>query len=370
MADSSLDPQRPDTHHQTASGTSGPATKPSANKHRARTTGSVVTDIARHGLTKRSAIVIAPIIAGIALIASVSATQASPTPTSQPVALPTSAPLLTVSPFANWIIPTIGPTTELVQTTQTKAIDSAGAITTKVVPSSYAQSGIPSVALAAYKKAAKTYQSLDPQCGVTWPLLAAIGRVESGHGTEGDSVMTKSGVSVPGVFGPALDGHGPFALIQDTDKGLYDADKKFDRAVGPMQFLPQTWNTVASDGNGDGKKDVQNVWDAALGAANYFCRGNTRLGTPQGLAANIYRYNHSDSYVTLVLGIMKEYGAKVRVIPTTATAPTPTKAPAKKPTGSKTTPKPQPSIPAEPTPKPSILGPDPGTGNQFGPGVN
>ena len=73
---------------------------------------------------------------------------------------------------------------------------------------------------------------------------------------------------------------------------------------------------VASDGNGDGKKDVQNIWDAALGAANYFCRGGTRLGSPQGLAANIYRYNRSESYVKLVLGIMREYGANVKIVPT------------------------------------------------------
>lgn len=329
------------------------------NRHRARTTGSVVTDISRNPISRRSAMIAIPILTGIAVIASVTATAANPpTPSAQTNSTAAGQPL-SVSPFANWVIPTADPGS-LQRTTATKAIDKVGVANLNVEPSSYTQSGIPSVALKAYKKAAKTYKKLDPQCGVTWPLLAAIGRVESGHGTEGASVMTKSGLSVPPVLGPVLDGAGPFALISDTDNGAYDGDKRYDRAIGPMQFLPETWGTVASDGNGDGKKDVQNIWDAALGAANYFCRGETRLGTPKGLAANIFRYNRSESYVKLVLGIMREYGAKVKIVPTEE-APKPKAK--KKSTKKKVVRKPVvvPTQSPEPTPTPTKTIPGPGT---------
>jgi membrane-bound lytic murein transglycosylase B len=172
--------------------------------------------------------------------------------------------------------------------------------------------------------------------------------------------MTKSGLSIPPVLGPVLDGAGPFALISDTDNGSYDGDKRYDRAIGPMQFLPETWGTVASDGNGDGKKDVQNIWDAALGAANYFCRGETRLGTPKGLAANIFRYNRSQSYVKLVLGIMREYGAKVKIVPTEEAPKLKAK---KKSTKKKVVRKPVvvPTQSPEPTPTPTKTVPGPGT---------
>ena len=340
------------------------------NRHRARTTGSVLTDISRNPISRRSAMIAIPILTGIAVIASVTATAANPPTPSAQIDSTAAGQTLTVSPFANWFIPTADPGS-LQRTTATKAIDAIGVADLNVEPSSYAQSGIPSVALKAYKKAAKTYKKLDPQCGVTWPLLAAVGRVESGHGTLGDSVMTKSGLSVPSVLGPVLDGAGPFALISDTDNGAYDGDKRYDRAIGPMQFLPETWGMVASDGNGDGKKDVQNIWDAALGAANYFCRGGTRLGTPKGLAANIYRYNRSESYVKLVLGIMREYGANVKIVPTQEA---PTSAAAKTAAAKKKVVRKPVVVPTqspEPTPAPTqtVAGPGTGIENPSGPRV-
>jgi len=39
----------------------------------------------------------------------------------------------------------------------------------------------------------------------------------------------------------------PFAGITATDGGLMDRDTAYDRAVGPMQFLPGTWRAVGTD---------------------------------------------------------------------------------------------------------------------------
>jgi hypothetical protein len=49
------------------------------------------------------------------------------------------------------------------------------------------------------------------------------------------------------------------------------------RAVGPMQFIASTWRRVQVDGNGDGRGDPDNIYDAALGAAVYLCAGETDL---------------------------------------------------------------------------------------------
>ncbi|MDN5895741.1 MAG: lytic murein transglycosylase [Nocardioides sp.] len=82
---------------------------------------------------------------------------------------------------------------------------------------------------------------------------------------------------------------------------------KFDRAVGPMQFIPSTWSVVGVDADSDGKRNPQDIDDAALAAAVYLCSGDDNLSTPAGQKAAIYRYNHSNSYVDLVRSITEAY---------------------------------------------------------------
>jgi len=42
------------------------------------------------------------------------------------------------------------------------------------------------------------------------------------------------------------------AVVVDSDGGALDGDARYDRATGPMQFLPGTWRSIGADGNGDG----------------------------------------------------------------------------------------------------------------------
>src|SRR6185295_8356341 len=77
----------------------------------------------------------------------------------------------------------------------------------------------------------------------------------------------------PGIFGPALDGSHGTTLIKDTDAGQYDGDARFDRAVGPMQFIPSTWAIVGVDADDDGQRNPQDIYDAALASAVYLCSG-------------------------------------------------------------------------------------------------
>lgn len=185
---------------------------------------------------------------------------------------------------------------------------------TSVVPRSPAQvlasssvSGIPAAALSAYQRAEAVINAADRTCGLTWQLIAAIGRVESNHGRFGGNVLSVEGVATPGIYGVALDGRDGVALISDADGGIFDHDTSFDRAVGPFQFIPSTWSVVGVDADGDGMRNPQDLDDAALAAAVYLCSGGEDLSSDSGLKSAVFRYNHSSAYVDLVLDVMRQY---------------------------------------------------------------
>jgi membrane-bound lytic murein transglycosylase B len=167
--------------------------------------------------------------------------------------------------------------------------------------------GIPAAALAAYQRAEQVINSADKSCNLPWQLIGAIGRVESDHGRFGGNVLGDDGKSRPGIFGIPLDGSNSTQQVRDSDAGQYDDDPVYDRAVGPMQFIPQTWSVVGVDGDGDGKRDPQDIDDAALATAVYLCSGDEDLSTYGGQKASVYRYNHSQEYVDLVIAIMNAY---------------------------------------------------------------
>ena len=168
-------------------------------------------------------------------------------------------------------------------------------------------SGIPSAALAAYQRAETVINAADKTCNLPWQLVAAIGRVESDHGRTNGNSLDSNGIARPGIYGLPLNGKHHTSRILDTDAGQYDADAKFDRAVGPMQFIPSTWSVVGVDADGDAQRNPQDINDAALATAVYLCSGKDDLSTSKGQHDAVFRYNHSASYVNLVLSIMRAY---------------------------------------------------------------
>lgn len=158
--------------------------------------------------------------------------------------------------------------------------------------------GIPEPVLAAYMQAAREVEQIQA-CGLHWSVLASIGRIESGHARNG--AIDLNGTTVHAILGPQLSGGPEVAAIPDTDAGRFDGDRVWDRAVGPMQFIPSTWRKFASDGNQDGVQSPHNVPDAAAAAGTYLCSGGEDLNDPRALAAAVFRYNHSESYVRTVL---------------------------------------------------------------------
>ncbi|MGN6600773.1 MAG: NlpC/P60 family protein [Actinomycetes bacterium] len=182
--------------------------------------------------------------------------------------------------------------------------------TSAAVPATFLRPGaIPGSALAAYRSSAAAMAVERPQCHLSWQVLAGIGLVESDHGSMGGSGQPGwSGLAQPAIYGPVLDGSSG-AAMRDTDGGALDGDPTWDRAVGPMQFLPSTWVAYASDGNGDGVADPQQIADAALTAASFLCSRGTDLADPQNLASAIFGYNHAGWYVSQVLAAAQAYGA-------------------------------------------------------------
>ena len=81
----------------------------------------------------------------------------------------------------------------------------------------------------------------------------------------------------------------------------YDGDGQYDRAMGPLQFLPGTWRWAGRDGDGDGRRDPQNVFDAALATAGYLCLGGRDLSRAGDLRSAVLSYNQSGDYHSAVL---------------------------------------------------------------------
>ncbi|MDP9240505.1 MAG: lytic transglycosylase domain-containing protein [Actinomycetota bacterium] len=113
------------------------------------------------------------------------------------------------------------------------------------------------------------YHSAAPTCpGLSWSLLAAIGQVESGHGRN-------TGSSSAG-------------------------------AQGPMQFMPATFAAYAVDGDHDGHTDILSPADSIYTAAHYLCANHAGMG-PAGVRNALFRYNHAQWYVDMVIALAARY---------------------------------------------------------------
>jgi membrane-bound lytic murein transglycosylase B len=105
--------------------------------------------------------------------------------------------------------------------------------------------------------------------GLSWTVLAAIGEIESGDGAND---------------GPSTAG-----------------------ALGPMQFMPATWQARGADAFGQtGPPNVMNPLDAVPSAARLLCADDAARGGVS-LAAAIFDYNHASWYVSEVLALASEY---------------------------------------------------------------
>jgi hypothetical protein len=144
----------------------------------------------------------------------------------------------------------------------------------QVPPSPAARADIPTGYLQLYRQAAR-------RCpGLSWAVLAAVGKVESDHGRS----------PLPGVR-----------------SGWNTAG-----AAGPMQFgigvgrAGNAWARYGADFDHDGRRSVYDPGDAIPAAARYLCAA----GAPRRLDRALYAYNHSWAYVTKVKDLAARYRAR------------------------------------------------------------
>lgn len=183
--------------------------------------------------------------------------------------------------------------------------EAVGRIDPEWVASMAKATGIPERALTAYANAQLILAQMQPSCGVGWNTLAAIGYIESDHGRQGGASLLPNGTISRPIVGVPLNGASVEA-IPDTDQGRLDGDSTWDRAVGPMQFLPSAWRAYGVDANGDGVADPNNIDDAAVAAGRLLCSVGS-LTTSEGWRKAVSAYNHSDDYVNAVAAKGNEY---------------------------------------------------------------
>lgn len=155
-------------------------------------------------------------------------------------------------------------------------------------------------ALRAYARAAIRVDAENPDCRLAWNTLAGIANTESNHGAFGGARIGRDGVARPSIIGIPLDGAAGVLAIRDTDRGALDGDRRWDRAVGPFQFIPTTWKRWGSDADADGRKDPHDINDAALAAGRYLCASGKDLGDSHGWSDAVLAYNRSVAYAAKV----------------------------------------------------------------------
>ncbi|RMH78820.1 MAG: hypothetical protein D6683_07095 [Actinomyces sp.] len=213
-------------------------------------------------------------------------------------------------------------------------------------------------ALDAYVRAELVHTVFEPGCRLSWATLAAVAGVESAHGTHGGAHLLVDGRTDRPIVGLRLDGIAvdgageTVAAIADTDGGRIDGDPVHDRAIGPFQFVPQTWQSWARDGDKDGRLDPHDIDDAAMTAAAYLCSYG-RLSRWETWNAAVFGYNHSNAYVASVKAGLDRLN-RLRI----GTAPDDYPTPPRRPAGPYVAPPPEPGAPP--------VGPDAAPGDPTG----
>jgi membrane-bound lytic murein transglycosylase B len=133
--------------------------------------------------------------------------------------------------------------------------------------------------------------------------------VESHNGTYRGATIAPNGDVRPPIRGVRLDGSAGNLHIVDSDDGELDGDPRMDRAMGPMQFIPETWRLYGVDANNDGVISPDNFDDAALSAAGYLCWRGKDMATPRGWMDALRAYNRSDQYARTVRDWATAYAA-------------------------------------------------------------
>ena len=152
---------------------------------------------------------------------------------------------------------------------------------TQQIVATASTNGIPSAALRAYQRAAQVIDAADAAATSSWQLIAAIGRVESNHGRVRRQHADDDGRRRrPASTASPLNGAQRHPARSSTPTPASSTTTRvYDRAVGPMQFIPSTWSVVGVDADGDGVAQPAGHRRRGPRTAVYLCSGDDDLGT-------------------------------------------------------------------------------------------
>jgi hypothetical protein len=166
---------------------------------------------------------------------------------------------------------------------------------------------IPLRALTAYQRSETIIGKAAPDCALDWQLLAAVAGVLTDHGERGGRhAIDEDGTVRPDTIGaPLRDADGN--QVSDTDGGALDGDPLNDRPVGPFLFDPSVWTVVGVDGDGDGRRDPQDLDDASLAASVLLCSADGDLSRTGNARAALSRFGIEEETADRVLATAAEF---------------------------------------------------------------
>lgn len=154
------------------------------------------------------------------------------------------------------------------------------------------RTAIPARALEAYGRTEMWMRSEAPDCRLSWATVAGIADVASGHGTVDGGRIGRDGMATSPILGPLRDGTNGTAKVRDTDNGALDGAARWDRTVGPLRIMPDTWRRWRARAARDGEvPDPHHIDDAALTAGRVLCGSKADLTSPNGWWRAVREYH-------------------------------------------------------------------------------
>ncbi|MCX4097694.1 M23 family metallopeptidase [Nocardia sp. alder85J] len=121
-----------------------------------------------------------------------------------------------------------------------------------------------------YPAAGQTYSGLTGDTagsGCDRPAAAGDTTVRPGAVPDAYSPwIARAARTCPEVTAPLI------AAQLEQESGFRDVDNPASGALGPAQFLPETWAGEGVDGDGDGTRDPHSIPDAVMSQASYDCK--------------------------------------------------------------------------------------------------
>ncbi len=145
-----------------------------------------------------------------------------------------------------------------------------------------------------HQKLHHMYKQVGQWSGLPWQVFWGIHAEETSLGKNLGSTLVMSVL-------PRNQHEYFFELCRELGWDPYQVHGSSKGAIGPFQFIPETWVRHAVDANGDGRRDPFDVEDAAYSAANYLIK----RGGQTDIRKALWHYNQDPQYVKRVMRYLR-----------------------------------------------------------------